>query len=169
MTVRRMVNPVMAYSWGSRDAIAALQGRPATGGAEAELWMGAHPQAPSRLVLDDATTGLDEVIAADPVGVLGQRCVDEFGPRLPFLLKVLSAEHPLSLQVHPDDVQARSGFAAEEAAGIDRAAPQRSYRDPFGKPELLVALTDFHVLQGFRAADEAAATLSALHVDGLEP
>jgi mannose-6-phosphate isomerase len=169
MTVRRMVNPVMAYAWGSRDAIASLQGRPATGEAEAELWMGAHPQAPSRLELADGSQGLDAVIAADPVGVLGQRCFEQFGPRLPFLLKVLAAEHPLSLQVHPDDEQARRGFAAEEAAGIDRLAPDRNYRDPFGKPELLVALTDFHVLQGFRPAEEAAATLSALQVAGLAP
>ena len=73
------------------------------------------------------------------------------------------------MQVHPNDEQARRGFAAEEAAGIDRAAPDRSYRDPYGKPELLVALTDFHVLQGFRPAAEAAATLSSLAVDGLQP
>jgi len=112
---------------------------------------------------------LDAVIAADPVGVLGQRCFEQFGARLPFLLKVLAAEQPLSLQVHPDDGQARRGFAAEEAAGIDRLAPERNYRDPFGKPEMLVALTDFDVLQGFRPADEAAATLSALRVDGLDP
>jgi mannose-6-phosphate isomerase len=168
MTVRRMVNPVMTYAWGSRDAIATLQGRPATGVAEAELWMGAHPQAPSELEDGSTRQSLDAVIAADPLGVLGQLCFEEFGPRLPFLLKVLAAEHPLSLQVHPDDEQARRGFAAEEAAGIDRLAPDRNYRDPYGKPEQLVALTDFHVLQGFRPADEAAAALSALHVDGLD-
>ena len=170
MTVRRMVNPVMPYAWGSRDAIATLQGRPASGVAEAELWMGAHPQAPSELLLDGShLERLDAVIAADPVGVLGQRCFERFGARLPFLLKVLAAEQPLSLQVHPDDEQARRGFAAEEAAGIDRLASERNYRDPFGKPEMLVALTDFDVLQGFRPADEAAATLSALRIDGLDP
>jgi mannose-6-phosphate isomerase len=169
MTVRRMVNPVMAYAWGSRDAIATLQERPASGDAEAELWMGAHPQAPSQLEVGDGFRALDSVIAADPVGVLGKQCVEEFGPRLPFLLKVLAAEHPLSLQVHPDDDQARRGFAAEELAGIDRLAPDRNYRDPFGKPEMLVALTDFHILQGFRPAQEAAAALSALQVGGLAP
>lgn len=171
MTVRRMVNPVMAYAWGSLDAIATLQGRPATGVAEAELWMGAHPQAPSELADDGsgADQSLDAVIAADPVGVLGQQCVDQFGPRLPFQLKVLAAAQPLSLQVHPNDEQARRGFAAEEAAGIDRLAPDRNYRDPYGKPELLVALTDFHALQGFRPSVEAAGALSALQVDGLEP
>jgi mannose-6-phosphate isomerase len=169
MTVRRMVNPVMTYAWGSRDAIANLQGRPATGVAEAELWMGAHPQAPSEVADGPDIQSLDAVIAADPAGVLGQHCFERFGPRLPFLLKVLAAEQPLSLQVHPDDEQARRGFAAEEAAGIDRLAPDRNYRDPFGKPELLVALTDFHVLQGFRPAAEAATTLSALRVERLAP
>ncbi|HTC70115.1 MAG TPA: mannose-6-phosphate isomerase, class I [Acidothermaceae bacterium] len=171
MTVRRLVNPVMAYAWGSRDAIATLQGRSVGSEPEAELWMGAHPQAPSRLEHADGLPGegLDAVIAADPVGVLGSQCVERFGPRLPFLLKVLSAAAPLSLQVHPDAEQARRGFAAEEAAGIDAAAPNRCYRDPYAKPEMLVALTDFHVLQGFRAANEAASVLKALDVAGLEP
>jgi mannose-6-phosphate isomerase len=171
VTVCRLVNPVMAYAWGSRDAIATLQGRSAGADPEAELWMGAHPQAPSRLERPDGSPGegLDTVIAADPVGVLGEQCVEQFGPRLPFLLKVLSAAAPLSLQVHPDAEQARRGYDAEEAAGVDPAATNRSYRDPYAKPEMLVALTDFHVLQGFRAAVEAASALKALDVAGLEP
>jgi mannose-6-phosphate isomerase len=170
MTVRRMVNPVMPYAWGSRDAIATMQGRPVGDAPEAELWMGAHPQAPSRLERDDGSPGeaLDAVIATDPLGVLGERCVEHFGPRLPFLLKVLAADQPLSLQVHPNTEQAQRGFAAEEAAGIDAAAPNRCYRDPFAKPEMLVALTDFHVLQGFRAASDAADAFKALDVFGLE-
>jgi len=93
MTVRRMENPVMAYAWGSRDAIATLQGRPAATDSEAELWMGAHPAAPSRLQSSDGepAQGLDAIIAADPLGVLGKDCLERFGPRLPFLLKVLAA------------------------------------------------------------------------------
>src|SRR5665213_4003942 len=113
-----MTNPVMAYAWGSRDGIATLQGRPRADDAEAELWMGAHPQAPSRLLSLDGegeTEALDALIAAEPLGVLGADCVERFGARLPFLLKVLSAERPLSLQVHPDAEQAQRGFAAEEA------------------------------------------------------
>src|SRR5450432_156290 len=171
MTVRRLQNPVMAYAWGSRDAIATLQGRPAATDSEAELWMGAHPAAPSRLQSSDGepAQGLDAIIAADPLGVLGKDCVERFGARLPFLLKVLAAEQPLSLQVHPDDEQARRGYAAEDAAGVDRLAPNRWYRDPFAKPEMLVALADFEVLAGFRPADEAAAVLGGLGVDRLEP
>jgi mannose-6-phosphate isomerase len=171
MTVWRLVNPVMAYAWGSRDGIAAIQGRPISEQPEAELWMGAHPQAPSRLESADGTgpSDLDELIAADPVGVLGERCVERFGPRLPFLLKLLSADQPLSLQVHPDDDQASRGFEAENAAGVELDAPHRVYRDPFGKPEMLVAVTDFHVLAGFRAAHEAAASVEALGIGRLGP
>ena len=171
MTVRRMENPVMAYAWGSREAIATLQGRPPAAASEAELWMGAHPSAPSRLVGADLSAGEDlgSVIAADPVGVLGRDCVERFGARLPFFLKVLAADQPLSLQVHPDDEQARRGYAAEDAAGVDRAAPNRWYRDPFAKPEMLVALTDFEVFAGFRPADEAAAVLGGVGIGRLDP
>ena len=118
MTVLRMVNPVMPYAWGSRDVIATLQGRPVGDAPEAELWMGAHPQAPSRLERDDGSPGepLDAVIATDPLGVLGERCVERFGPRLPFLLKLLAADQPLSLQVHPNAEQARHIVAARGPA-----------------------------------------------------
>jgi mannose-6-phosphate isomerase len=166
-----MINPVMAYAWGSRDGIASLQGRPPAQQPEAELWMGAHPNAPSELEGsgDAADARLDAVIDADPAAVLGSAVVSRFGPRLPFMLKVLAAGEPLSLQVHPDDVRAREGFEAEEAAGIDRAAPQRSYRDPYAKPEMLVAIDDFEVLLGFRPAAEAAESLAALGVRRLDP
>jgi mannose-6-phosphate isomerase len=164
-----MTNPVMAYAWGSRDGIAALQGRPRAEEAEAELWMGAHPLAPSRLEGQALALGLDALIAADPVRVLGADCVERFGPRLPFLLKVLSADRPLSLQVHPDAEQARRGFAAEEAASIDRSAPTRCYRDPYAQHEMLVALTDFQVLQGFRPARAAATALESLGIARLRP
>ncbi|HEY8728826.1 MAG TPA: mannose-6-phosphate isomerase, class I [Acidothermaceae bacterium] len=164
-----MANEVMPYAWGSRDGIATLQRRPASATAEAELWMGAHPNAPSTLEWKGAHTALDAAIAADPVGLLGQPCIDRFGARLPFLLKVLAAAEPLSLQVHPDDARAELGFALEEAAGIERTAPHRSYGDPYSKPELLVALTDFHVLQGFRPAADAVEALVALRIDRLDP
>jgi len=164
-----MANEVMPYAWGSHDGIATLQRRPPSATAEAELWMGAHPNAPSTLEWKGAHTALDAAIAADPVGLLGQPCIDRFGARLPFLLKVLAAAEPLSLQVHPDDARAELGFALEEAAGIERTAPHRSYGDPYSKPELLVALTDFHVLQGFRPAADAVEALVALRIDRLDP
>lgn len=170
VSINRMINPVMAYAWGSREGIASMQGRPPATEPEAELWMGAHPQAPSTLEDHDgrAAGTLDALIEADPQAMLGPDVVARFGKRLPFLLKVLSAAEPLSLQVHPDDADARAGFDAEDAAGIDRSASDRSYRDPYAKPEMLVAISDFELLLGFRPADEAAAALAALAVPQLD-
>ncbi len=171
MNVRRMENPVMAYAWGSRDGIAGLQRRPPAAHPEAELWMGAHSLASSTLAAGadgEQPELLDAAIAADPERLLGADVVERFGPRLPFLLKVLSADRPLSLQVHPDAHNARRGYDAENAAGLDPAAPNRSYRDPYAKPELVVALTRFEVLHGFRAAAEAAASLATLQIPRLQ-
>jgi len=116
--MQRLDAPIRGYAWGSRTAIAALQGRPASGGPEAELWMGAHPGAPA--VLAGTGEPLDAAIAADPDGWLGADVAAEFGPRLPFLLKVLAAAEPLSLQAHPSTEQAVAGFDAEEASGVER-------------------------------------------------
>jgi mannose-6-phosphate isomerase len=124
--------------------------------------MGAHPGAPSRLLRDGVARGLDEVVAADPDAELGAAVAAEYGPRLPFLLKLLAAEAPLSIQAHPDAAQAAAGFAAEEAAGIPRDDPRRNYVDPHHKPELLCALSDFEVLCGFREPAETLAILDRL-------
>ncbi len=150
-------NTLRPYAWGSVTAMAELFGREPSGEPEAELWIGAHPGAPSALVppVPDAQT-LDELITADPQQMLGRETVEAFGPDLPFLAKVLAAGSPLSLQVHPSREQAEVGFAAEEAAGLDRAAPNRNYRDPNHKPEMIFALTPFEALCGFREPDAAA-------------
>src|SRR6266704_5641474 len=134
---------VKPYPWGTRDAIADLQGRPVPApGPEAELWMGAHPSAPSGV----AWTTLDEVIAAAPERTLGVECAARFGGRLPFLLKVLSAAKALSIQVHPSRAQAEAGYAAERDLAPDD--PRRNYVDDWPKPELLYALTPFEVVAG---------------------
>src|ERR1700729_1086117 len=163
--LRPVVRP---YAWGSRTAIAELQGRsvPAAG-PEAELWMGAHPSAPSGVARDRAT--LDAVIAADPVRELGPECAERFSGRLPFLLKVLSAERALSIQVHPSRAQAEVGFAAENERGLAPGDPARNYVDDWPKPELLYALTPFEVLAGLRTPADAAAFLRALAVEPLAP
>ncbi|MFB7592872.1 mannose-6-phosphate isomerase, class I [Streptomyces sp. NPDC056169] len=161
----RLVNTVRPYAWGSPTAIPELLGVAPTGEPQAEMWMGAHPGAPSRTERGP----LDVLVAADPVRELGEPAVAKFGPRLPFLLKVLAAGAPLSLQVHPDLAQARAGFAAEEAAGIPVDAPHRTYKDANHKPELICALTPFEGLCGFRAPAEAADLIAALGVDSLKP
>jgi mannose-6-phosphate isomerase len=166
--VEPLENVIQPYAWGSRSAIAALQGRPVpSSGPEAELWMGAHPLAPSRLAARGTT--LAELIASSPDTALGPRSLTAHGRTLPFLLKVLAADQPLSLQAHPDLAQARDGFAREEAARIARDAPNRSYKDPNHKPELICALTEFDALCGFRSARESIELLDALGVAELAP
>jgi mannose-6-phosphate isomerase len=170
--LRPVVRP---YAWGSVDAIAELTGRPVPApGPEAELWMGAHPGAPSGVHRDGADAGgqrttLDEVIAADPDRELGRGCVARFGPRLPFLLKVLSAARALSIQVHPSRAQAQAGFLAENERGLATDDPARNYIDDWPKPELLYALTPFEVLAGLRSPADAAQFLRALEVGQLTP
>jgi mannose-6-phosphate isomerase len=159
---------IQNYAWGSRSAIAGLLGKPApTPRPEAELWMGAHPSAPSLIRRDGAWRSLLEVIAERPDVELGAPVVARFGARLPFLLKVLAAETPLSLQAHPDMAQARAGFLAEEAARIPRDAPHRNYRDANHKPELLAAFDRFEALCGFRRASDSLRLLKALGVPAL--
>ncbi len=165
----RLQNTVRPYAWGSTTALPELLGERPTGEPQAELWMGAHPGAPSRVDRGGGPVALSEVISADPEGELGPAAVAAFGPRLPFLLKILAAAQPLSLQVHPDLGRAAAGFADEEARGVPRDAPHRNYKDDQHKPELLAALTPFEGLCGFRPAVEAAALLSALEVDDLKP
>lgn len=146
---------VQHYGWGDPDAIPALLDIPNPERRPfAELWAGAHPDLPSVALIDGMRVALDELVRAAPLQVLGAAVEERFGPRLPFLIKVLAAARPLSLQAHPDAVQARAGFERENRAGIPLDAPERSYRDPGHKPELLVAISDFHALVGFRPPDE---------------
>lgn len=132
------------------------------GRALAEAWFGAHPSSPAIVEPPEGATTLAEYIAADPDTVLGADVVARFGPRLPYLLKLIAADSPLALQVHPGAERAAAGFAAEEAAGIPRDAPDRAYPDPNHKPELLYALTTIEALCGFRAPRRAAELLEGL-------
>ena len=159
---QRMDNPVRRYDWGSRHVLATLQGRPAPGHPEAELWMGAHPGAPSALPEAPGAPALDALVAAAPDAVLGHDCHRRFGPRLPFLLKVLAVDRALSVQVHPDPEQAARGHAREEAAGVPLGDPARVYPDPHAKPEMLYAVTAFEALAGLRPAARAAGLLASL-------
>lgn len=164
----RLSNTTQNYAWGSRRAISDLLGREPSGKPEAELWMGAHPSAPSRIGdAADAATLLD-FISADPVGMLGLELAARFHNRLPFLLKVLSAEKALSIQTHPTREQAEAGYAADNAAGLEPKAPNRNYVDDWPKPEILFALTQFEALAGCRAPEDAAAMLRALDVPALD-
>lgn len=156
---------IRAYPWGSRTMIAELRGQPSPSERpEAELWFGAHPAAPSEI----DSTPLTEIIAADPAAALGPRVLAEHGETLPFLLKLLAADEPLSLQAHPSAEQAREGFAREDEEGIPLTAPNRDYKDVNHKPELIVALTDFTAMAGFRPLEQTRELFAALQCHALD-
>ena len=150
-------NTPRAYAWGSTDALPDMLGTAPTGEPQAELWLGTHPGSPAHVAkATPVEHTLIDLVESDPerYGVAG-------GP-LPFLLKVLAIGAPLSLQVHPDREQAAAGYAAEEAAGVPRDAPERNYGDPTHKPELLVALSEVSALSGFRELSAAREDLLLL-------
>jgi mannose-6-phosphate isomerase len=152
------------YAWGSRSAIAEFRGVAPSGGPEAELWLGAHAGSPAK-VADGASVGRQDLaawIASEPERALGVALAAR-GARLPFLLKLLAAAEPLSLQAHPTPEQARAGFAREEADGVPINAYDRNFRDEYHKPELIVAVSEtFDALSGFRPLDEVQGVLEVL-------
>ena len=153
----RIENTPRPYAWGSTTAIADLLGTTPSGGPEAELWLGDHPGSPARIV-----EGAPESDLAAHLQARGQK--------LSFLLKVLAAAEPLSLQAHPTIAQARAGFARENAAGIALDDPTRNYKDELHKPELIYALSDpFIALAGFRPVESARAELDAAGESALAP
>jgi mannose-6-phosphate isomerase len=152
------------YAWGSTSAIADFRGVAPSGGPEAELWLGAHAGSPAKVVAG-ASVGHSDLsgwIAAEPEQALGAELAAR-GARLPFLLKLLAAAEPHSLQAHPTPEQARAGFAREEADGVPISAYDRNYRDQYHKPELIVAVSEtFDALSGFRPLDEVRGILEVL-------
>ncbi|WP_307811034.1 mannose-6-phosphate isomerase, class I [Tomitella cavernea] len=165
---------VRSYAWGSRTALARLRGDAGPSAhPEAELWFGAHPADSAHVRGGDAPgdgrRSLLDVIESDPVGQLGADVLARFGPRLPFLLKLLAAEEPLSLQAHPSRDQALEGFDREEGAGIPLDSPIRNYRDRNHKPEVVVALERFDALAGFRDPMRTVELLGAIGVPELDP
>ncbi len=145
----------------------------------AELWMGTHPLGPCYVKRDNnekqvretesSRVSLATIIEQNPEEMLGQRLVDQYGSTLPFLFKILSAAQPLSLQVHPNREKAQEGFDRETAAGIPVDSPERSYRDKNPKSELILALTPFTCLCGFREVSQSIAYLSALTCNAFLP
>lgn len=130
--------------------------------------MGAHPDDPSVLLTSDGERSLADEVAADPDRILGRAVAASFGGRFPFLLKVLAAAEPLSLQAHPSAELARLGFEREQAAGLKRTDPNRNYRDPWPKPEMICALTEFHALCGFAEPARTVELIAGLGVPQLD-
>ena len=142
-------NILKNYNWGSRTLLAEWMHSTPSGAPEAEVWMGTHPGAPSTVQQGASLTSLTALRSSH----------GRANGELPFLLKLLAAGQPLSLQAHPNEAQAREGYARENAAGIALSDAARSYKDPYAKPELIVALGAFEALSGFRTMSDIAQTL----------
>ncbi len=148
-------NTVQNYAWGSVRQLCDVLGiineskQPM-----AEIWMGAHDKAPSRIVDDSISMTLTEFIAKDPTGILGEEAAKIYNGKLPFLFKILSADYPLSIQAHPDKAAAMDGHQRENELKLSINAVERNYKDSNHKPELVCALTDFKALNGFRPINE---------------
>lgn len=162
MSMYRLKGSIQHYAWGGHHFIADLLGEAVPSKAPcAEYWLGAHRQAPSRILPDAFTEEpLDAFIARDPVHCLGPETARKFG-RLPYLLKVLDVKDMLSIQVHPSKEEALLGFARENAAGIPLDAPNRNFKDDNHKPEVMVALSEFWLLHGFLSEDRLLEVLEA--------
>lgn len=158
--MQKLINSVQNYAWGSKTALTELYGIANPENLPmAELWMGAHPKSSSKITDDQGTVrSLRDVIDGDKTALLGRDVAERFG-ELPFLFKVLCAAQPLSIQVHPNKRASEIGFARENAEGIAMDAPERNYKDPNHKPELVFALTPFLAMNAFREFSEIVSLL----------
>ena len=167
-SIHVLQNPIQPYAWGSLTAIPELLGSPSPASQpQAELWMGAHPKAPSRIRIVDRWVPLSDAIDQHPELFLGPEVAGRFKNHLPYLFKVLAATKALSIQAHPDKTTAARGYAGENTQGIPLNDGRRNYKDSNHKPECICALTPFWALCGFRSADTIAERLQRLCPNGL--
>lgn len=162
-------NTVQEYEWGSYTAIPELLGNDSPANTpQAELWMGAHPKAPSKVKLNGEWMSLMKLIEKNPKDILGKVVAEKYNNRLPYLFKVLAAAKPLSIQAHPSLAQAKEGFIMENSLGIPFDANNRNYKDDNHKPECICALTFFWALNGFRKISGILALLEKICPQGLK-
>ena len=162
-------NTVQEYEWGSYTAIPELLGNDSPANTpQAELWMGAHPKAPSKVKLNGGWKSLMKLIEKNPKDILGKEVAEKYSNRLPYLFKVLAAGKPLSIQAHPSLAQAKEGFIRENSLGIPLDAHNRNYKDDNHKPECICALTFFWALNGFRKISGILALLEKICPQGLK-
>ena len=162
-------NTIQEYAWGSCTAIPELLGNDSPASTpQAELWMGAHPKAPSKVRCNGKWQSLLELIDKNPQGILGEKVAQKFKNRLPYLFKVLAAGKPLSIQAHPSLGQAKEGFERENRLGIPLDASNRNYKDDNHKPECICALSAFWALNGFRKIPDMISLMDKICPSGLK-
>jgi mannose-6-phosphate isomerase len=164
----KLKNQVKHYNWGSPQWIPQLLGvENPDASPYAELWMGVHPDGPSETEYRGERISLAQLVAEKPLFYLGEPAAQTFGT-LPFLFKVLAADKPLSIQAHPSREQALAGFERENRAGLPLDAPNRNYKDPNHKPEIICALTPFKAMVGFRESAEIKTLFAAFGLPALD-
>ena len=149
---------IQDYAWGGKNYIANLLNITSNQAHYAEYWLGAHPSAPSKVIGTQEEISLGDFLHQNPTA-LGQQSRQLFGDNLPYLLKILDVANPLSIQLHPTKEQAEIGFAQENAAGIPLNDPKRTYKDDNHKPEMMITLSDFWLLHGFKTKAKILDTL----------
>ncbi|AUI67039.1 MULTISPECIES: mannose-6-phosphate isomerase, class I [Glaesserella] len=155
----KLVGQYQHYDWGGENFIPNwLKLKSREKKPYAEYWLGAHRSAPSMIEFEGQWLALDRVLDKAPQ-LLGERSREQFGDELPYLLKILDVKLPLSIQLHPTKKEAEYGFERENAEGIPLNAPNRTYKDRNHKPEMMVALSDFWLLHGFKSEDEIKESL----------
>ncbi len=166
LRIFKLRNQILEYAWGSKTCIPHLQGKDEPSPEpQAELWMGTHSQAPSRILSNGREESLLEIIRRDPKRMLGENIARKFENELPFLFKILAAAHPLSIQAHPNKAQARKGFKLENEENIPLNSPERNYKDNNHKPELICALTNFEAMCGFQPIKKIVERIKYLQLE----
>ncbi|MEA2097146.1 MAG: mannose-6-phosphate isomerase, class I [Candidatus Cloacimonadota bacterium] len=166
LKIFKLRNQILEYSWGSKTCIPHLQGKDEPSPEpQAELWMGTHPMGSSRILINGKEESLLELIKRDPKRMLGDKIARKFKNELPFLFKILAAAHPLSIQAHPNKIQARKGFELENKENIPLNSPERNYRDDNHKPELICALTNFEAMCGFQPIGDIVERIKYLQLE----
>ena len=157
-SIYKLKGVVQYYNWGGKEFIARLLGvenpeqKPF-----AEYWLGAHVNAPA--MVDEINISLHQLIIDNPVEVLGKQVAEKF-QSLPYLFKILDVRQMLSIQVHPSKQSAVEEYEKETERGIPLTAPNRNYKDKNHKPELMLALSDFWLLHGFKKEEELTEVLN---------
>lgn len=165
MAIYKLDNHIQNYTWGSSTSMSQLFGFDnKSGEPQAELWMGAHKNGCSQL--QKTGMSLADYIADNKEARLGAYTLHRFG-ELPFLFKVLAAEAPLSIQVHPNKMNSKLGYERENALGIDANATNRNYKDTNHKPELIYALTTYRAMNGFRPIEHIIALFNEIEIPTL--
>lgn len=170
MSIYSLKGVVQHYAWGGTTFIPQLlKVKNVNQQPFAEFWMGTHIKGPAKLIKSDTEVSLSEFIQDAPITRLGKQSAARFQNQLPFLFKVLDVKKMLSIQAHPTKKEAELGFVRENKLGIERTAPNRTYRDDNHKPEIMVALTDFWLLHGFKSIEEIHTTLEIPAFKPLQP